>query len=62
MMVMGHLRAGVTQAQAIADLNSIGAELEKSYPKDDGQMNFSLTRPDSLEIGSARRCADFSRD
>ena len=45
LMVMGHLRAGVTEAQAIADLNSVGAELEKSYPKDDGQMNFSLTRP-----------------
>ena len=32
-------------AQAIADLNSIGSDLEKSYPKDDGQMNFALARP-----------------
>jgi hypothetical protein len=31
--VMGHLKAGVTRGQAIADLNSIGAGLEKSYPK-----------------------------
>jgi hypothetical protein len=31
--VMGHLKAGVTQPQAIADLNAIGAQLEKSYPK-----------------------------
>jgi len=45
LMVMGHLKAGVTPAQAIADLNSIGADLEKSYPKDDGHMTFSLVRP-----------------
>ena len=44
-MVLGHLKAGVTPAQAIADLNSIGAYLEKTYPKDDGQMTFSLARP-----------------
>jgi predicted permease len=44
-MVMGHLKAGVTPAQAIADLNSIGSYLEKTYPKDDGQMSFSLARP-----------------
>jgi len=45
LMVLGHLKQGVTPAQAIADLNAIGAQLEKSYPKDDGQMTFSLTRP-----------------
>ncbi len=44
-MVMGHLKAGITQAQAIADLNSIGADLERNYPKDDGNMRFSLARP-----------------
>jgi hypothetical protein len=44
-MVLGHLKAGVTPAQAISDLNSIGSDLEKSYPKDDGHMTFSLTRP-----------------
>lgn len=43
--VMGHLKAGVTPAQAIADLNSIGADLEKSYPKDDNDMSFTLARP-----------------
>ena len=42
---MGHLRARVTPAQATADLNSIAAYLEKTYTKDDGQMNFSLARP-----------------
>jgi predicted permease len=40
--VIGHLKAGVTPAQAVADLNSIGSDLEKSYPKEDGQMSFTL--------------------
>lgn len=45
LMVLGHLKPGVTPAQAVADLNSIGSYLEKTYPKDDGQMTFSLVRP-----------------
>jgi predicted permease len=45
LMVLGHLKAGVTPAQAVADLNAIGSYLEKTYPKDDGQMTFSLARP-----------------
>ncbi len=45
LMVMGHLKAGVTLSQAVADLNSIGSYLEKTYPKDDGQMTFTLARP-----------------
>jgi predicted permease len=44
-MTMGHLKAGVTEAQAAADLNLIGAELEKAYPKEDGKVTFSLARP-----------------
>jgi predicted permease len=40
--LIGHLKAGVTPAQAVADLNSIGSYLEKSYPKEDGQMSFTL--------------------
>ncbi|HEY1338881.1 MAG TPA: ABC transporter permease, partial [Bryobacteraceae bacterium] len=44
-MTMGHLKPGVTMAQAAADLNSIGAWLAKSYPKDDGPVNFTLVRP-----------------
>jgi predicted permease len=43
--VMGHLKAGVTPTQAIADLNSIGADLEKTYPESVGQMTFRLARP-----------------
>ena len=45
LMVMGHLKPEVTPAQAVADLNSVGSYLEKTYPKDDGQMTFSLARP-----------------
>jgi len=48
LMVLGHLKAEVTPAQAIADLNSIGSHLEKSYPKDDGKMTFTLARPGLL--------------
>jgi predicted permease len=44
-MVLGHVKAGVTPAQAITDLNSIGAYLEKTYPKDDAHMTYSLARP-----------------
>jgi predicted permease len=44
-MVMGHLKPGVTRPQAIADLNSIGAYLEKNYPKEDAHVNFLLARP-----------------
>lgn len=43
--VLGHLRPGVTPAQAAADLNSIGSYLEKTYPKDDGHVSFGLGRP-----------------
>ena len=44
-MVMGHLKPGVTPTQAVADLNSIGSYLEKTYPKEDGKMEFLLARP-----------------
>lgn len=44
-MVLGHLKEGVTPAQAIADLNSIGSYLEKTYPKDDAEMTYCLARP-----------------
>ena len=42
--VLGHVKAGVTPAQAVAHLNSIGSVLEKSYPKEDAQMSFNLER------------------
>jgi predicted permease len=42
---LGHVKAGVTVAQATADLNSIGSYLEKTYPKEDEQRTFTLARP-----------------
>ncbi len=44
-MTLGHLKAGVTPQQAAADLNSIGAYLEKTYPNDHGAVTFTLARP-----------------
>jgi predicted permease len=43
--VAGRLKDGVTSAQATADLNSVGAYLAKTYPKEDPQTSFALTRP-----------------
>ena len=48
LMVMGHLKAEVTPADATADLNSVGSYLEKTYPKDEHQMSFFLARPGLL--------------
>jgi predicted permease len=45
MMVAGHLKAGVAPAQAVADLNGVGSWLERTYPKTDAQMSFTLARP-----------------
>jgi len=42
---LGHLKPGVTQEQAVADLNSIGAGLQKVYPKDVSKLTFVLRRP-----------------
>ena len=44
-MVVGHLRPGVTPAQATGDLNAIGSWLAKTYPSDDEGVTFSLARP-----------------
>jgi predicted permease len=43
--VLGRLKPGVTEAEATADLNSIGAWLSKAYPQDDEGVTFSLARP-----------------
>ncbi len=40
--VMGHLRPDVTTAQATADMNAVGAYLEKTYPKEFAHQNSSL--------------------
>ncbi len=44
-MLMGHLKMGVTRAQAVADLNAVGAEIQRTYPRDDGKLTFTLARP-----------------
>lgn len=41
----GHLKPGVTSAEAAADLNSIASYLAKTYPKEDDGIRFSLARP-----------------
>lgn len=38
----GHLKPGVTEAQAVADVNAIGTELEKAYPKQVRHKHSSL--------------------
>jgi predicted permease len=58
-MTMGHLKAGVSPEQASADLNSIGADLAKSYPKDDGKVSFSLARPSLYGDFLARPVREF---
>lgn len=45
LMAIGHLKPGVTPAQAIGDLNSIGSWLEKAYPKSDREMRFVMAHP-----------------
>ena len=55
--VIGHLKDGVTPAQAIADLNSIGADFKKSYPHDEEEMTFSLAPPNLFgdQVGPAAK-------
>jgi cell division protein FtsX len=43
--LMGHLKPGVTPAQANADLNSVDSYLKKSYPKEEGKEPYKLARP-----------------
>ena len=42
--VMGHLKPGVTVAQANADVNAVGADLQKAYPKEVSHQATSLGR------------------
>jgi predicted permease len=41
----GHLKPGVTAAEATSDLNTIANSLAKAYPKSDDGLKFSLSRP-----------------
>ena len=52
-MALGHVKAGVTPAQAIDDLNRVGSWLEKTYPKTDAQ--------DDLQPGASQSCRRYAR-
>ncbi len=43
--ILGHLKPGVTPAQATADVNSVGEYLAKTYPKIEAEPSFRLARP-----------------
>jgi len=51
----GHLKPGVTPAQALADLQAVGAYLEKTYPKEFAQKSYSLGLPGLTSFGRAVR-------
>ncbi|MGH9482578.1 MAG: ABC transporter permease, partial [Terriglobales bacterium] len=44
-MTFGHLKPGVTAAQAIADLNAIGAALRRRFPLSELATDFTLASP-----------------
>jgi len=54
----GHLKPGVTPAQAIADMNRVGSDLERKYPKEfvsafPGHKGSTLTREGLTSFGGA---------
>src|ERR1039457_2068424 len=52
---LGHLKPGVTPAQAIADVNAVGAYLEKTYPKESGHKRSTLSRQGLTSFGGPVR-------
>jgi len=50
---MGHLKAGVTPAQAVADVNAVDAYLEKTYPKEIAHHGTELSREGLTSFASA---------
>lgn len=51
--VFGHLKPGVSRAEAEADVNAVGGYLEKAYPKDFGHKTTELGREGLTSFGSA---------
>ncbi len=51
--ILGHLTPGVTPTQATADVNGVGAYLEKTYPKEFGHVNTSLSQEGLTSFGPA---------
>jgi predicted permease len=58
-MTIGHLKPGVTTAQAVSDLNATGSYLEKTYPKDNGKLVYALGRPNLYGDYLGRPVAGF---
>jgi predicted permease len=52
---IGHLKPGVTPDQAVADVNAVGAYLEKTYPKEFGQKSSTLGRAGLTSFDGAVR-------
>ena len=53
--IVGHLKPGVTRAQAEADVNAVCAYLENTYPKEFGQKSATLARAGLTSFGGAVR-------
>jgi predicted permease len=51
----GHLKPGVTPAQAIADVDSVGAYLERTYPKEVAHKSTVISRVGLTGFGSGVR-------
>jgi predicted permease len=49
----GHLKAGVTQKQATTEMNAIGTDLAKAYPKDVSHRTSSLAKEGLTSFGGA---------
>jgi predicted permease len=43
--MVGHLKPGVSRAQATADLNTVDSYLKESYPKEEDNESYTLARP-----------------
>ncbi len=53
--VLGHLKPGVTPAQAVADVDAVGGYLEKTYPKEFAHHTTVLSREGLTSFGPAVR-------
>jgi predicted permease len=51
--IFGHLKPGVTLTQATADVNAVGAYLEKTYPQDFSHKSTTLSRQGLTAFGGA---------
>ncbi len=52
---LGHLRPGVTPAQAVADVNAVGAYLAATYPKELSSRTYTLARCGLTSFGGPVR-------